>query len=158
MPWRRANIVVVNRLPSIQGLLNAVSTAANYPGVSVVSTSTGATQFSGEVADESYFANPTNHGGINVSFVTASGDDKSAASPGPLFPSVLPNVLSVGGTVLTLSPIGGSEQSWTTARGAPVHTSRSRVIRSSPSRPDSARRPTSRSPPRIIPSTTRFLI
>jgi subtilase family serine protease len=114
-----ANIVVVNRVDSIKGLLNAVSAAANYPGVSVVSTSTGATEFSGELADESYFANPTNHGGINVSFVTASGDDKSTEGPGPLFPSVLPNVLSVGGTVLTLSPIGGSEQSWDDSEGGP---------------------------------------
>jgi Subtilase family len=112
-----ANIVVVNCGPKLANVLSAVTAAANYPGVSVVSMSLGGTEFKGELADDSYFTTPTNHGGINVSFVAASGDDKTNIGPGPLWPSVSPNVLAVGGTVLTLSPNGNSEVSWQDSEG-----------------------------------------
>jgi Subtilase family len=112
-----ANIVVVNCGPKTADFLNAVTAAANYPGVSVVSMSLGGTESKAELADDSYFTNPTNHGGINVSFVAASGDDKTNIGPGPLSPSVSPNVLAVGGTILTLSPSGNSEASWQNSEG-----------------------------------------
>jgi Subtilase family len=118
-----AAIVVVNYAPGPEiNLLNAVNAAKNYPGVSVVSMSLGGNEFPGELADDSYFTSPSNHGGINVSFVASSGDDYWATSasgpgPGPLFPSSSPNVLAVGGTVLTLSPKGDTEDSWQDSEG-----------------------------------------
>jgi hypothetical protein len=112
-----ASIVVINCGPTNADFLKAVNVAANYPSVSVVSMSLGGTESQGELANDSYFTNPTNHDGINVSFVASSGDDKSTQGPGPLYPSVSPNVLAVGGTVLTLSPSGNSEISWQDSEG-----------------------------------------
>jgi hypothetical protein len=110
-----ANIVVINYGPSLADLLGAVSFAKNIPGVSVVSMSLSGTEFSGETADDSYFTNPSNHGGVNVSFVAGSGDDKYA--PGAEWPGVSPNVLAVGGTNLVPSGNGYSEISWQYSTG-----------------------------------------
>jgi subtilase family serine protease len=112
-----ASIVVINCGTTNPDFLKAVNVAANYPSVSVVSMSLGGTESQGELANDSYFTNPTNHDGINVSFVASSGDDKSTQGPGPLYPSVSPNVLAVGGTVLTLSSNGNSEVSWQDSEG-----------------------------------------
>src|SRR5580704_5728400 len=112
-----ASIVVINCGTTVADFQNAVNVAANYPSVSVVSMSLGGTESQGELANDSYFTNPTNHDGINVSFVASSGDDKSGQGPGPLYPSVSPNVLAVGGTVLTLSSNGNSEVSWQDSEG-----------------------------------------
>jgi hypothetical protein len=120
--------LVVNCGPTNADFLNAVNVAANYPSVSVVSMSLGGTESQGELANDSYFTNPTNHDGINVSFVASSGDDKSAQGPGPLYPSVSPNVLAVGGTVLALSSNGNSEVSWPDSEGGQTSNGQSTVL------------------------------
>src|SRR6185503_332667 len=75
----------------------AVTYARSQPGVSVISMSWGASEFSGETSYDTYFTTPQNHAG--VAFVSASGD---AGSPA-IYPSFSPNVVSVGGTSVTLS-------------------------------------------------------
>jgi hypothetical protein len=92
-----------------------VSYAAKLPNVSVVSMSWGTNEFYGEASAEGVFTTPTGH--TNETFVAASGD--SGAWSGPTFPSVLPNVLAVGGTTLTLgsSTTYGSETGWTDSTG-----------------------------------------
>jgi subtilase family serine protease len=112
----QANIVLVEASDaSLNSLLNAVSYAANVPNVSVVSMSWGSSEFFGEASDEGVFTTPAGH--TNETFVAASGD--SGAWSGPTFPSVLPNVLAVGGTTLALGSSGsyGSETGWTDSTG-----------------------------------------
>ena len=111
-----ANIVLVEA-PSatLSGLLSAVNYARYQPGVSVVSMSWGTSEFWGESSYDSIFTTPAGHTG--VTFVAASGD--SGAWSGPMYPSVSPNVLAVGGTSLTLAAGGtyGSETGWSGSTG-----------------------------------------
>jgi subtilase family serine protease len=112
----KANIVLVEASSdSLSSLLSAVSTAAALPNVSVVSMSWGTNEFLGETGYESVFTTPAGH--TPETFVAASGD--SGAWSGPTFPSVLPNVLAVGGTSLTLTSTNtyGSETGWTDSTG-----------------------------------------
>ncbi len=107
-----ANIVLVEASSdSLSDLFKAVSYASDRLGVSVVSMSWGTTEFWGESAYDSIF----NHTG--VTFVAASGD--SGAWYGPMYPSVSPNVLAVGGTSLTLAAGNtyGSETGWSDSTG-----------------------------------------
>lgn len=111
-----ANIVLVEaNSSSLSDLLTAVQYAANRPGVSVVSTSWGSSEWSGETAYNSDFTTPSGHQG--VTFVASSGD--SGSSGAPIFPSVSPNVIAVGGTQLTLNSSGGygSETAWSGSGG-----------------------------------------
>ena len=80
---------------SLSDLLSAVNYASHQTGVSVVSMSWGTTEFLGESAYDSFFTTP------GVTFVAASGD--WGARYGPMYPSVSPNVLAVGGTSLFLN-------------------------------------------------------
>ena len=75
----------------------------------------GTTEFWGESAYDSIFTTPAGHTG--VTFVAASGD--SGAWYGPMYPSVSPNVLAVGGTTLTLAANNtyGSETGWSDSTG-----------------------------------------
>ena len=75
----------------------------------------GTTEFWGESAYDSIFTTPAGHTG--VTFVAASGD--SGAWYGPMYPSVSPNVLAVGGTTLTLAADStyGSETGWSDSTG-----------------------------------------
>jgi len=111
-----AKIVLVEA-PSatLSSLLNAVNYARYQPGVSVVSMSWGTTEFWGESAFDSIFTTPAGHTG--ETFVAASGD--SGAWYGPMYPSVSPNVLAVGGTTLTLAAGNtyGSETGWSDSTG-----------------------------------------
>ncbi len=101
-----ANIVLVETQPDLSDLLNAVTFASNLPGVSVVSMSWGAGEFSGETADNSIFTTPKGHNG--VTFVASSGDTGTTE-----YPSVSPNVLAVGGTTLNIASSGGvTETGW----------------------------------------------
>jgi hypothetical protein len=112
----RANIVLVEAASSnLDSLFNAVNDARQLPGVSVVSMSWGTQEFWGESQYDSLFTTPAGHTG--VTFVAASGDD--GAWSGPLYPSVSPNVLAVGGTTLTLGPNNtyGSETAWSGSTG-----------------------------------------
>jgi len=122
-----AQILLVEATSNNLGnLLGGVSYAAAQPGVVAVSMSWGSTEFSGQNTFDSYFTTPANHlggwsglGGTyipgGITYVAASGD----SGAGPTYPSSSPNVLSVGGTSLTLSASGGygSETAWSGSGG-----------------------------------------
>jgi hypothetical protein len=104
-----ANILLVEAVSaSLNDLLAAVNYARNQVNVSVVSMSWGAGEFNGEGSYDSYFTTPSGHGG--VTFVASSGDNGAPAS----WPSISSNVLSVGGTTLSLGSGNsyGSEKGW----------------------------------------------
>ena len=104
-----ANILLVEAVSaSLNDLLAAVNYARNQASVSVVSMSWGAGEFNGEGSYDSYFTTPSGHGG--VTFVASSGDNGAPAS----WPSISSNVLSVGGTTLSLGSGNsyGSEKGW----------------------------------------------
>jgi len=72
------------------------------------------------LSDDSVFTTPSNHGGVYVSFVASSGDDKSSTAVGPQWPAVSPDVLAVGGTNLIPTTNGGyNEESWADSQGGP---------------------------------------
>ncbi|HEY1785366.1 MAG TPA: LEPR-XLL domain-containing protein [Pirellulales bacterium] len=109
-----ANIELIEAYsPTLSNLLTCVQYAAAQPGVSVVSMSWGASEFSSEANYNSYFTTPAGHTG--VSFVASSGD----SGAGALWPAISTNVLSVGGTSLTLNKNGtyGSETAWAGSGG-----------------------------------------
>ena len=105
-------------------LLAGDALAAGLPGVSVVSNSWGWTEWSGETAyDSSTFVTPSGHTG--VTFLTASNDNGANVYPSPpsnpapsagndgYYPATSPNVVSVGGTQLTVTNNAyGSETGW----------------------------------------------
>jgi subtilase family serine protease len=108
-----ANILVVEaRSQSFQDLLNAVNTARNTAGVNVISMSWGFSEMSNEASYDSYFTTPAGH--VGITFIAASGD-----SEGVEYPAASPDVLSVGGTTLTLSSSGSyqSESAWSSSGG-----------------------------------------
>lgn len=115
-----ANILLVeaNSL-DFSDLNAAIDMARNQPGVSVISMSFGGSElfqfFPGsafsELQTDPIFTTPVGHQG--VTFVASAGD--SGTQVGVQHPSASPNVLSVGGTSLTLKdPSGtyGSEAYW----------------------------------------------
>jgi len=116
-----ANILLVEAMTdSLSDLLAAVDYARSQPGVVVVSCSWGGPEFAGEngvdpltglVAD-SYFTSPGNRG---ITFTVSAGDDGAPAG----YPSASPNVLSVGGTSLTVGGASGygSESVWSLGGG-----------------------------------------
>ncbi len=112
----QANIILVEASSaSLNGLFNAVSAASKISSVSVVSMSWGTQEFWGEWNYDSIFTTPTGH--IPISYIASSGD--SGAWYGPMYPSVSPNVVAVGGTTLTLGSGGsyGSESGWSGSTG-----------------------------------------
>ncbi len=90
-------------------LLAAISYASSH--ANVVSMSWGGSEWSGETSFDSYFDQP------GVAFVASSGDDGAPSG----WPSVSPNVLSVGGTALVLSSSNNwsSESGWSGSGGGP---------------------------------------
>jgi hypothetical protein len=111
-----ANILLVEATnASYANLFTAVRFAASQKGVVAVSMSWGGSEFSGETAyDTSTLTPPSSN--PDVVFVTSSGDSGSPAN----YPSSSPNVLSVGGTSLTLSSSGAyeSETVWDDTYGS----------------------------------------
>jgi subtilase family serine protease len=113
-----ASILTVEAAPAnsasqqLQNLLTAVNTARNTPGVVAVSMSWGFDEMPNESSFDSYFTTPAGHTGIT--FIAASGDNGYVE-----YPSASPNVLSVGGTSLTLTSTGayGSETAWIQSGG-----------------------------------------
>ena len=88
--------------------------AAKQTGVVAVSMSFGGGEFSGETSyDSSTFTTPAGHTG--VTFVASSGDDGAPTS----YPAASPNVLSVGGTTLTLNSSNNilGESGWSGSGG-----------------------------------------
>ncbi len=109
-------LLVEAKSNSLGDLLAAVDYARKQPGVSVVSMSWGAGEFSSETFYDSYFTTPANHTG--VTFVASSGDD--GAWYGAEWPAASPNVVSVGGTTLKLASSSGtygSESGWSGSGG-----------------------------------------
>ena len=110
-----ANILVVEA-PQASDLPQADAFAASQPGVVVVSNSYSSFDYleqPGEVRDNRLFTTPAGHRG--VTFVDSSGDTGTPSHP----PDFSPNVLSVGGTSLTLDAAGdyGSETGWAGSGG-----------------------------------------
>jgi hypothetical protein len=108
---------------SVLDVFQAVATAAATPGVSVVSMSFGVSENFLDAGFENFFdgifATPSGHN--PVSFVAASGDDGGGLFdplgnffPAPNYPSLIPTVLGVGGTKLTLNADNtyNSESAW----------------------------------------------
>jgi subtilase family serine protease len=108
-----ANILLVEaRSNSTADLYGAVDYARRQPGVSVVSMSWGGGESSGETSSDRYFTTPGGHNG--VTFVASSGDAGGARS----YPAMSPNVVSVGGTNLSLSGTEyGTETAWSSSGG-----------------------------------------
>jgi hypothetical protein len=110
----KANLLLVEAASAnLNDLVSAVQYAARQPGVSVVSMSWGTSEFAGETNYDGAFTTPAGHTG--VTFVASSGD--SGAWYGTEWPAVSPNVVSVGGTALTINAGGGygQERSWSSS-------------------------------------------
>jgi hypothetical protein len=109
-------LLVETSSSSDASLLAGVNYARSASGVSVVSMSWGGSEFSGQTAYDSYFTTPSGHTG--VTFVAASGDEGS--SGGADWPASSPEVLSVGGTSLTVTGTSGTysrETGWADSGG-----------------------------------------
>ena len=107
--------VVEAKSDNLTDLLNAVNTARNIAGVSVVSMSWGGGEFFGENSDDSFFTTPTGH--TPITSIAATGD--SSAFGGAEWPASSPNVLAVGGTTLNTTSTGAflSESAWSDGGG-----------------------------------------
>jgi hypothetical protein len=94
-------------------LTAAVDYARSVAGVSVVSMSWGAAEWSGESFYNSIFTTPVGHAG--VTFFGAAGN---SGGPG-VYPAYSPNVTAVGGTTLTLNGSNNivSETAWSSSGG-----------------------------------------
>jgi subtilase family serine protease len=108
-----AKILLVEANSAGDDLFTAVSFAANYSNVSVVSMSWGSGEFSGENTYDPTFTTPNGHN--PVTFVASTGD---SGAP-PSYPAISPSVLGVGGTTLNLNNAGGykSEKGWVGSGG-----------------------------------------
>ena len=114
-----AKILVVEATPSnfqtkeLQNQLDAVNIARYTPGVVAISMSWGFVERSRELSYDRYFTTPAGHTGIT--FIASSGDYGFS-----WYPSASPNVLSVGGTSLSLTSSGSyqSETAWFWSGGA----------------------------------------
>jgi subtilase family serine protease len=110
----QANIVLIEaKTASLTDLLGAVNAARLQTKASVVSMSWGSNEFSSEAGYDSYFTTPSGH--TPMTFVASSGDTGAPAS----WPAISSNVLSVGGTSLTLDSAGNylSESAWSGSGG-----------------------------------------
>jgi subtilase family serine protease len=95
----------------------AVDFARRQPGVSVVSMSWGAGEFSSETTLDGYFTTVAGHGG--VTFVGSSGDDGTPS----IYPAASPNVVGIGGTRLSADSAGNyvGESGWSGSGGGVSH-------------------------------------
>ena len=110
-----ANIILFEaNSASYSDLLQAVTTAADYSGVSVVSMSWSGGEFSGETSYDSDFLTPSGHQG--VTFLASTGDTGTPSG----YPAFSPNVVAVGGTSLSIQSNGTyvSETVWDDSSGA----------------------------------------
>jgi subtilase family serine protease len=117
----RANILLITAASSsYNDLMTAVNWVRQQAGVSVVSMSWGGGEWSGETSLDSYFKTPAGHNGIT--FVASSGDNGARVS----YPSASPNVVSVGGTVLSVDGQGNylGETGWSGSGGGYSGTER----------------------------------
>lgn len=101
---------------NLSDVIQAVDTARHLPGVSVVSMSWGTQEFESEQLLDVLFTTPAAHGG--VTFVAAAGDVASGSST--QWPAISANVLSVGGTSLSIDSGSGTyvaESVWAGSAG-----------------------------------------
>jgi subtilase family serine protease len=93
---------------SVSSLMAAVDYARNYAGVSVISMSWGAGEFSTETGYDSHFTTPSGH--TPITFIASAGDSGGVTQ----WPAVSPNVVSVGGTSLNVDSSGNylGESAW----------------------------------------------
>jgi subtilase family serine protease len=98
-----------------QGLITAVNAARYTPGVVAVSMSWGFGEFANESVYNRIFTTPPGHRGIT--FLAASGD--SGPALGAEWPSVVPSVVAVGGTTLSVTLSGHYlyETAWVDSSG-----------------------------------------
>ncbi|MGO8807002.1 MAG: hypothetical protein ACLQO7_10460, partial [Candidatus Bathyarchaeia archaeon] len=100
---------------SLANLMSAISYATSQPGVVAVSMSWGSSEFSGESTyDAQYLV--SNVVNPNIVFFASSGD----SGAGVIWPSVSPNVVSVGGTTLNIgtgTPPPITETAWSDSGG-----------------------------------------
>ncbi|HEY7155552.1 MAG TPA: S53 family peptidase [Gemmataceae bacterium] len=111
-----ANILLVETdSNTYTDLMAGVDYARNQAGVSVVSMSWGGPEWSSESFFDPILTTPAGHNG--VTFIAASGDNGSGGAP--IYPSVSPRVLAVGGTQLTTDVNGNylGEASWAGSGG-----------------------------------------
>jgi subtilase family serine protease len=126
-----ANILLVEAHSSyLNDLLAGVDYARQQPGVVAVSMSWGGPESSGETSLDSHFATPSGHiGGSGlaggVTFVASSGDYGAIPNPYSGYPACSPNVLTVGGTTLTLDSAGNrvGETGWSFSSAYPSNAS-----------------------------------
>jgi hypothetical protein len=109
----QANIILYEASSSGFDLYTAAQTAAATAGVSVVSMSWGASEYSFESGYDSYFTTPSGHAG--VTFLASTGDSGAPAE----YPAFSPNVVAIGGTTLTLNADNtyASESAWSRSGG-----------------------------------------
>ncbi len=117
----RAHILLVEAVSdSNDDLLKAIDYARHQKGVVAVSMSWGGDESPFDTVNNQYLTTPKGHiGGSGhkggIAFVTSSGDNGAGAS----WPASSPNVLTVGGTTLTLDAQGNtlSEIGWSGSGG-----------------------------------------
>jgi subtilase family serine protease len=109
-----ASILLVEATSSsLSSLLSAVQYAASQSGVVAVSMSWGGSEFSTESSYDNYFTTPST-ATAPISFFASAGDTAAQL----LWPATSPNIVSVGGTTLTMS--GNtvvSETAWSDSGG-----------------------------------------
>ena len=109
-----ANIILFEASSnSDANLFQAVDTAADYAGVSVVSMSWDGGESSSETGFDSNFVTPNGHQG--VTFLAATGDDGTPSG----YPAFSPDVVAVGGTTLDINSSGQyiAEGAWSDTGG-----------------------------------------
>ncbi len=118
----QAKIVLVEaNSESTSDVFQAMLTARSYSGVTVVSMSWGYNESNADMRsrmatyDSTYLTTPAGH--TPITFVAATLD--SGSRYGVFWPAISPNVVGVGGTVLTLNSSGGygSETGWSYSTG-----------------------------------------
>jgi subtilase family serine protease len=110
----KADILLVEAVSDdFTDLMNAVNYARKQKGVSVVSISWTVSEFPTETGYDDILTTPVGHRG--VSFIAASGDVGGQTS----YPAASPNVVAVGGTILTLDSDGNYliETGWSDSGG-----------------------------------------
>lgn len=98
-------------------LTSAVSLAKSFPNVTVISMSFGNPEAFSDPTMDNLYLTPVGHAGIT--FLAATGDTGAFSANSPFFfspnnPATSPNVLSVGGTTLTVDSLGNwlGETGW----------------------------------------------
>jgi subtilase family serine protease len=110
-------VLVIAKSNSFTDLFHAVDVASGIVGASTntlggeVSMSWGGSEFSSEASNDGHFTTP------KVVYFASSGDTGGKN----IYPSVSPNVVSAGGTTLTLGSNGSfvSETAWSSGGGGP---------------------------------------